>query len=196
MPCRARDSSVANCVCPRRICRRLTEGTLGKCFRCPRCPHRYSILAGSFFEKMLVPLRDVLFNVVVGVRIALRVCRHDCLYTPDICDIGILVPPGHAYVVVVVTEQQLSIRGLTALRYVHRTVNHSNNFVDLLTGVCTNQVEECWSRLKQSLRLLGVMQSRLLPEYIDEFMWRQIYGPKPAVRRNNLLDQIAAKHTF
>nr|CAI5855284.1 unnamed protein product [Callosobruchus analis] len=45
--------------------------------------------------------------------------------------------------------------GLSALGNVHRTVNHSNNFVDPLSGVCTNQVEGYWSRLKQFLRRLG-----------------------------------------
>nr|CAI5833064.1 unnamed protein product [Callosobruchus analis] len=57
--------------------------------------------------------------------------------------------------------------GLSALGYVHRTVNHSNNFVDPLSGVCTNQVEGHWSRLKQFLRRLGALQSSFLPEYID-----------------------------
>nr|CAI5850814.1 unnamed protein product [Callosobruchus analis] len=86
--------------------------------------------------------------------------------------------------------------GLSALGYVHRTVNHSNNFVDPLSGVCTNQVEGYWYRLKQFLRRLGALQSSFLPEYIDQFMWWQIYGPTPAARFNNLLDQIAAKHAF
>nr|CAI5841565.1 unnamed protein product [Callosobruchus analis] len=86
--------------------------------------------------------------------------------------------------------------GLSALGYVHRTVNHSNNFVGPLSGVCTNQVKGYWSRLKQFLRRLGALQSSFLPEYIDQFMWWQIYGPTPAARFNNLLDQIAAKHAF
>nr|CAI5869165.1 unnamed protein product [Callosobruchus analis] len=59
--------------------------------------------------------------------------------------------------------------GLSALGYVHRTVNHSNNFVDPLSGVCTNQVEGYWSRLKQFLRRLGALQSSFLPEYASKF---------------------------
>nr|CAI5855956.1 unnamed protein product [Callosobruchus analis] len=47
--------------------------------------------------------------------------------------------------------------GLSALGYVHRTVNHSNNFVDPLSGVSANQVEGYWSRLKQFLRRLGAL---------------------------------------
>jgi len=35
--------------------------------------------------------------------------------------------------------------------YDHQTVNHSKNFVDPLTGACTNRIECKWSKLKQKI---------------------------------------------
>lgn len=61
-------------------------------------------------------------------------------------------------------------------QYTHRTVNHTQNFVDPVTGVCTNGVEGYWSKLKRFCRKLGVMQSLLLAEHIDQFMWCEIYS--------------------
>lgn len=80
--------------------------------------------------------------------------------------------------------------------YVHKTVNHSRNFVDPITGVCTNYVEGYWSSFKQYLRRLGVMQSPMLLEYIDQFMWRQFYGQTPAERFHSLIQQITEKYVF
>ena len=76
----------------------------------------------------------------------------------------------------VYTDQWRGYSRLRAAGYEHRTVNHSTNFVDPTTGVCTNSVEAYWSRLKRWLRRQGVMASALLPSHIDEFMWRDIYA--------------------
>lgn len=65
-------------------------------------------------------------------------------------------------------------------QYIHRTVNHTQNFVDPITGVCTNGVEGYWSKLKRFCRKLGVMQSQLLAEHIDHFMWYEIYSGNSA----------------
>ena len=72
-------------------------------------------------------------------------------------------------------------------QYVHRTVNHSQNFVDPHTGVCTNAVEAFWSRLKGFMRRLGVMSSPFKPEYRDQFMWLQHFGASQRHVFNNLL---------
>lgn len=78
--------------------------------------------------------------------------------------------------------------------YTHKTVNHSRNFVDPVTNVCTNHIEGHWSCLKQYLRRLAVMQSPFLSQYIDQFMWREIYGQTAADRFKNLLLQIREKY--
>lgn len=59
--------------------------------------------------------------------------------------------------------------------YIHRTVNHSENFVNSVTEVCTNAVESYWPQLKGFLLRLGVIQSAQLPKYIDYFMWYQTF---------------------
>jgi len=76
----------------------------------------------------------------------------------------------------VFTDQWRGYCRLRAAGYDHQTVNHSQNFVDPTTGVCTNAVEAYWGRLKRWLRRHGVQASALLPSHIDEFMWRDIYA--------------------
>lgn len=56
--------------------------------------------------------------------------------------------------------------------YIHETVNHSKTFKSQY-GVCTNKVELYWKRLKQYCRQSCVLGSKLLPEHIDEFMYRE-----------------------
>ena len=56
---------------------------------------------------------------------------------------------------------------------VHKSVNHSLNFVDPTNGACTNKVESYWNVCKikfKDIRGCGRMQ---IQGYIDEFMWRK-----------------------
>ena len=85
------------------------------------------------------------------------------------------VAPG----TIIYTDGWAAYRRLAQLGYIHRTVNHSANFVDPVTGICTNAVEGYWARLKIWLRRHGVMHSNLLPSHIDEFMWRDVYANGP-----------------
>lgn len=78
--------------------------------------------------------------------------------------------------------------------YTHKTVNHSMNFVDPTTGTCTNMVESYWAQLKTYLRRLGVLSSQLLPEHIDQFMWKQHFGPTTADRYKNIITHITEKY--
>lgn len=78
--------------------------------------------------------------------------------------------------------------------YVHKTVNHSKNFKDPVSGVCTNYVEGYWSKLKRYLRQLSAMSSSFLPEYIDQFMWKEIYGSTAPQRFSNLVQHIKEKY--
>lgn len=92
------------------------------------------------------------------------------------------------------TDKWRGYNNLKNLGYTHKTVNHSKYFKDPDTGVCTNQVEGYWSKLKQYLRRLGVMSSPFLPEYIDVFLWEQQYGQTAQNRMSNLISHIAERY--
>lgn len=78
--------------------------------------------------------------------------------------------------------------------YQHKTVNHSKNFKDPTTGVCTNHVEGYWSCLKSYLRRLGVMSSPFLPEYIDQFLWKERYGDSAKERMLRIIEHISERY--
>ena len=59
----------------------------------------------------------------------------------------------------------------TDIEVVHRTVNHSKNFVDPDTGVHTNTIEGKWAGLKRRITLRGRVKDTL-PEYLFEQIWR------------------------
>ena len=99
-----------------------------------------------------------------------------------------------------------SIPGVT----VHRTVNHSVQFVTgksllrfqsliwmhyilfVASGVNTNAVESYWNRCKTKIkRMKGVHRSQL-PSYLDEFMWRERYGGSSSF--SNILGDIATQY--
>jgi len=54
---------------------------------------------------------------------------------------------------------------------VHRTVNHSKNFVDPESGVHTNSIEGKWAGLKRRITLRGRVKE-LHPDYLFEEIWR------------------------
>ena len=54
----------------------------------------------------------------------------------------------------------------------HRTINHSQHYVDLATGVHTNNIEAHWSACKTSFKRRFSVAHEHLPAYLDEYMWR------------------------
>lgn len=56
--------------------------------------------------------------------------------------------------------------------YTHKTVNHSRHYVDPVTGVHTNLVENLWMRLKNKLRTKHLRCADNLQGYLDEFCFR------------------------
>lgn len=61
--------------------------------------------------------------------------------------------------------------------YIHKTVNHSKQFKDPISGCHTNLIEAYWSAVKRSLkRQAGKIRRSAIPEHLDEFMWRERYG--------------------
>lgn len=83
-----------------------------------------------------------------------------------------------------------SLPGITA----HRTVNHSLNFVDPVTGVHTQNVESYWNRVKIKLKKMKGCHADHLPGYLDEFMWRERYGTYTAEAFANIITDIANQY--
>jgi transposase-like protein len=75
--------------------------------------------------------------------------------------------------------------------YQHLSVNHKVHFVDPVTGACTNTVEGFWKNAKQKNKAMSGTTAEMLPSYLDEFQWRQVFGKKTTEAFNNILAQIA-----
>ncbi len=78
--------------------------------------------------------------------------------------------------------------------YTHQTVNHSENFIDPVTGAHTQSVEGHWSCTKRMMRKQGVMNtsSNLFPTYLIEFLWRRRFGALDLLEK--LLESIAEQY--
>ena len=76
------------------------------------------------------------------------------------------------------TDDWGAYRGLVNLPNVrrHRIVVHARHFVDPRTGVHTQEVESCWSKLKLGLKRRKGIRRHDLQSYLDEVMWRQWRG--------------------
>ncbi len=76
--------------------------------------------------------------------------------------------------------------------YTHGTVNHSQNFVDPVTGVHTNAVEGFWSRAKDRLKQYHGVPDSTLDSHLDEFLWREIHGKEGGMATlDNMLQHLA-----
>lgn len=58
---------------------------------------------------------------------------------------------------------------------VHRTVNHSLNFVDPASGIHTQNIESCWAQCKQRIKAMKGIRRDLLASYVAELNWRSNY---------------------
>lgn len=78
--------------------------------------------------------------------------------------------------------------------YKHVWVNHSEHFVDPVTGYHTNAVEAYWSVMKRWCRKMAVKNSRLIPSHLDQFQWRQLYCRTNSEGFSNMLAHIALRY--
>src|SRR6218665_97916 len=82
---------------------------------------------------------------------------------------------------IIVSDQWRAYRDIPNLpgNYTHYTVNHSENFVDPVTGKHTNHVESYWMRMKSTFKRMNGTYKDFGPSYMDEFM-------NATARRRNL----------
>ena len=61
---------------------------------------------------------------------------------------------------------------LNMMNYVHNTVIHKDYFVDPVTKVHTNWIENFWSNLKSVLKSVRGSQGSMMDRHIDEYIYR------------------------
>lgn len=74
--------------------------------------------------------------------------------------------------------------------YVHRTVNHSLEFVNEL-GDTTNHIEAMWNNCKRRFKRMSGTYASMVPSYLDEFMWRQQFGSDADSAFENILRHVS-----
>ena len=62
------------------------------------------------------------------------------------------------------------LKNLEGMDYTHYTVNHSETYVDPVTGAHTNTIEGTWAHCKRACPKLG-LRSTFLDGYICRFIW-------------------------
>ena len=72
---------------------------------------------------------------------------------------------------VIISDCWKSYDCLSSLGYEHKTVNHSEHFVDPISGACTNNIEREWLHCKKSLPTYGVKHDHI-NSYLSAYMWR------------------------
>jgi transposase-like protein len=78
----------------------------------------------------------------------------------------------------VYSDEWRSYKALSKSGYTHHTVNHSINFVNPDNYVDTNTIESIWCKAKRKFKQMIGIQRNYLQDYLDEFVWREIYASK------------------
>ena len=68
--------------------------------------------------------------------------------------------------------------------------NHLLHFVDLTTGIHTQNIEPFWERVKTD----EGCHAHQIPSYLDEFMWRVRHGPTKQAAFNSIIRDIAQQY--
>lgn len=66
-----------------------------------------------------------------------------------------------------------NIEKIPDMNYKHMTVNHSKNFVDPISGACTNLVEGMWNICKMKNKKMWGLHRSMVDSYMCEFMFRR-----------------------
>ena len=73
---------------------------------------------------------------------------------------------------IVYTDSWKGYNGIEEMGIYHKTVNHSNNFVDPFTGVHTNTIEGLWNSMKLQIKPVH-RNKRTIENHLFEFIWRK-----------------------
>ena len=92
------------------------------------------------------------------------------------------------------SDEWRAYSSLASHGFTHSTVNHSLNFVDPISGTHTQHVESYWSRAKRKLRRMHGTSDKLLPSYLDEFMWRECHGKTHSDAFHNICQCISERY--
>jgi hypothetical protein len=71
------------------------------------------------------------------------------------------------------TDEWKSYSRLERLGYEHYVVNHTNNFVDPVTGTHTQTIEANWRPLKASILASKSIPKEYLADHFCEYLWRR-----------------------
>lgn len=82
------------------------------------------------------------------------------------------VEPGS----IVFTDQWASYQTLEGLGYIHGTENLAQKSVDTESGVCKNQVEAYWNRIKRRLKYKFTSSGDMRWSHVSEAMYRDLYN--------------------
>ena len=75
----------------------------------------------------------------------------------------------------VYSDEWASYRCLVAKGFPHGTVTHSVNFVDPVTGVHTQNIENTWKHAKRKLKRGNGTSKEVFDRYLLEYIWRKKY---------------------
>ena len=92
-------------------------------------------------------------------------------------DSATLIPIVQQYVrrgTTIHTDMWKAYDSLSRCGYHHGMVNHSQHFVDPVTGVHTNSIEGSWTHAKNKLKNHGTSDD-LFASYLAEYLWRRKY---------------------
>ncbi|RCN50226.1 hypothetical protein ANCCAN_03643 [Ancylostoma caninum] len=95
---------------------------------------------------------------------------------------------------VIRTDMWKGYSNLKNLGYIHETVNHSVNFVDPVTGVHTQRIENTWSHLKAKIRSRHRFKGELWDDHFHEVLWKWQFNSENLLYE--LWRQTAAKYTL
>ena len=79
------------------------------------------------------------------------------------------VKPGST----ILSDEWKAYNQLVNYGFKHGTVNHSLNFVNPQTGDHTQNIENCWGRMKRVLKKRNGINAEKRASHLEEFMWRQ-----------------------
>lgn len=60
--------------------------------------------------------------------------------------------------------------------YRHLAVNHRLHFVDPITGIHSQLIENKWGQWKSEVRRIKGVRDRQIRSHLSEFMWRERFG--------------------